>query len=141
MGGGVVQTEQAAHELSELLPRSVSMGDELNEQPCVAEHELGVYEQMGRPCPRVDLDPLNADAAEATVLSIRPDVRHLVDPYLQAVAEDPEERAALILRVAGTLQNGRVVEFLHPKPAKQPEKPEQQMVPRRRRGRKRGRRG
>ena len=141
MGGGVVQTEQAARELSELLPRTVSKGDELNEPECVAKHELGVYEQLGRPCPRVDLDPENVEAAEAMNLSIRADLRHLAEPYLLAVAEDPEERASLILRVAGTLRNARVTEILHPPPAKKPETPGQQMVPVRRRGRKRGRRG
>ena len=92
-----------------------------DEPPCLPESLLReIQEEHGRPCPRVQLAPQNAVAAEL--------VGFLLDERLRPLAADlvrirtrwmePGARSLFILRLARALQDKHVTKALYPELAK-----------------------
>ena len=82
-----------------------------NEDPCVPEHFLKVVrEKEDRPCPRVELEPDNAIAANLFSLAIS-DHAGLVPLWFETLREgmDGEERRAVMGRVVRVLMDREVV--------------------------------
>ena len=89
-------------------------GDSVELDPCVNEETLAMYEeQHGRPCPRVELDPANATAANILGLELQSRQAIAVVYGQAALAEDgPAEVKASSLRALATLDNSEVQEEL-----------------------------
>lgn len=110
-GGHDVGSEAEAEAYSSLLDRPVAVGEHVEEAPCVPEHTLAkLQEELGRPCPRVELEPENRPALNLVGLSLQPHLQHLFDSMCEATCADltPEEQRAFLMRVATALDSEAV---------------------------------
>jgi len=117
LGGTDAESEADARRLSASLGRGVEEGEHVEEGPCVPEYHLAaIREQWGRPCPRVELDPDNVDAATLAFFMVQPHLRPLFDPYYAASLEGdpPEVRRALLIRVSNAVHSEQMLERLYP---------------------------
>lgn len=116
MGGLDVATTEQAARLARILLRPVELGEHVEEPPCVPDGWLARIEAtQGRPCPRVELEPDNAEAAAAVMLSLGTHTAWLAGPTLEAAGFDDDELAAVLGRVGAALLSPAVVERLYPK--------------------------
>lgn len=98
------------------------------EDRCVGENDWDkpFGEKLGRPCPRVDLDPSLAAEAELLSWLIHDDKRPLAEArywtIVQALDLSPQDADLLLARVSQVLSDETVIALLHPEPER-PEKP------------------
>ena len=84
------------------------------ERPCRSASELRAYEEEhGQRCPRVELDPENAAAAEVLSFLFSEETRALAPGLFEALSADlpPEEKAAVLSRIHGALHDRTVVQL------------------------------
>lgn len=111
-----------ARRYSEILLRPVEVGEQLSEAPCVSLDWWAAQRAEGddQPCPRVELDPDNAEAWEVMTSRISETTRGLDVAMLAAMPV--AEAAAIARRVNAALHNQKVVDALWPPPASNTEK-------------------
>lgn len=77
-------------------------------------------QEKGRPCPRVELDPLLSPETELLACLMHTDLKHLAKAQYDALVDglelDAEERLNLLRRVRSVLSDEDVVALLHPAP-------------------------
>ena len=111
LGGYEVQTPADAQRYTAALKRDevpVSVGDFLDEDPCVGEAGLAFYrEHFGRECPRVELDPANEEALALFCFVAGDATRALAPAYFDAACGRlaGDERKRILLRVMATRQD------------------------------------
>lgn len=124
LGGVTIETEaqaraytaaMRAHPSSwtprDLDPAPLRVGEALELEPCVGPD----YERhFGRECPRVELWPENAAAAELVFGALPEHTRSLLPAYVDALTAEmaPAEARAVVLRAMRTLHGEAVAGFL-----------------------------
>lgn len=121
--GLVVRSEQVAAELG-ALPENrgqvITVGSRVVMPPCLPQHSLEDAErhwnQQGRPCPYIDLDPRNDTAAHLVFNHLPEHTRPLTPALADALLADAsnDERADTLLRVSAALRSEAVIEKLYP---------------------------
>lgn len=80
-----------------------------------------MLQTLGRPCPRVDIDPENVEAMSLMGWMIHDDLKPLAQEYARALlaGRPADERARLLSRVASALRSKELSARLHPDPVKE----------------------
>jgi len=119
-GGGVLiqdEAEAKRYASSDLADRHVDPGDLVFLEPCVPIPWPDVRASEDRPCPRVELDPINRGAATVVLSSALRGAaswlpRLIFDCFYGPMSE--QDRAAAASRIAQTLFDPEVAESLNP---------------------------
>lgn len=80
-----------------------------------------MLQTLGRPCPRVEIDPENVEAVAVMGWMIHDDLKPLAPEYARALlaGRPADERARLLSRVAAALRSPALSSRLHPDPGKE----------------------
>lgn len=80
-----------------------------------------MLQTIGRPCPRVEIDPENVEAMSLMGWLIHDDLKPLAPEYARALlaGRPADDRARLLSRVASALRSKELSDRLHPDPVKE----------------------
>ena len=88
-----------------------------DEPPCISADRMRWWQQeRGRPCPRVEIDPRNAEAFLMIGWLIHDDLKPLAELYARELLRTfpAEDRGRLLSRVATALRSPEMGARLHP---------------------------
>lgn len=86
---------------------------------CISDEASGrMLQSLGRPCPRIELDPRNVEAMSLMGWLIHDDLKPLAPEYARALlaGQPADDRARLLGRVAHALRSKELSARLHPDP-------------------------
>lgn len=86
------------------------------EKPCVTKLELKLFpKELGRACPRVELEPGNYALSGLLPYVVREDLRSMAPLVVKEMTREwePEDRLALFQQLSGTVGNSDVSDELY----------------------------
>jgi hypothetical protein len=101
----------------EMEGETIRPGRRVKLSPCVPEPILAAFRQReGRTCPRVELDPQNAEAAQLVAVLSSEQTRPIADAWVQANVRDlpGDEPRRILNRVVRALHDPRITPAFSP---------------------------